>query len=284
MQHGADFQRILSSPTEAYEEGLRFFMGKGLLNNALRRIASDLEAHGIDYSVIGAIALNQHGYHRFTEDIDLLLTKEGLERFRGELIGLGYVPAFEGSTKKFRMTAENVPIDIITSGEYPGDGLPKPVKFPDPAESFVVIDGVKTLRLEKLIELKLASGMTAPDRLKDLADVQEMIKAKSLGSSFAERLDPSVRDKFLELYHLDLEISAVVSPRSDVARTEISAKADPFEGCKAIPGLEQLGRVILDENGCLSGSPANYENLRGSSDSKLFKLLEDYLEFVRTRE
>jgi hypothetical protein len=198
MQH-TDFQQILSSPTEAYQEGLRFFMGKGLLNNALRRVASDLEAHGIDYSVIGAIALNQHGYRRFTEDIDLLLTRQGLERFREELIGLGYRPAFEGSTRKFRTAQENVPIEIITSGEYPGDGLPKPVKFPDPSESFVVIDGVKTITLEKLIELKLASGMTAPDRLKDLADVQELIKSKSLDSSFAVSLHSSVREKFLEL-------------------------------------------------------------------------------------
>lgn len=107
MQQRADFQQILSSPTEAYEEGLRFFMGKSLLNNALRRIASDLEEHGIDYSVIGAIALNQHGYRRFTEDIDLLLTKEGLHKFREELIGLGYRPAFEGSTKQFRTAEEN---------------------------------------------------------------------------------------------------------------------------------------------------------------------------------
>lgn len=198
MQH-TDFQQILSSPTESYQEGLRFFMGKGLLNNALRRVASDLEAHGIDYSVIGAIALNQHGYRRFTEDIDLLLTKEGLAKFRDELIGLGYRPAFEGSTKKFRTAQENVPIEIITSGDYPGDGLPKPVQFPDPSESFVVIDGVKTISLEKLIELKLASGMTAPDRLKDLADVQELIKVKSLDSSFALSLHSSVRQKFLEL-------------------------------------------------------------------------------------
>jgi len=199
MQQRADFQEILSSPTESYQEGLRFFMGKSLLNNALRRIASDLDRHGIDYTVIGAIALNQHGYRRFTEDIDLLLTKDGLNKFREELMGVGYRPAFEGSTKKFRTAQENVPIEIITAGEYPGDGLPKPVKFPDPSESFVVIDGVKTVTLEKLIELKLASGMTAPDRLKDLADVQELIKTKSLDSSFAERLDSSVREKFLEL-------------------------------------------------------------------------------------
>ena len=199
MHQRTDFEHILASPTEAYEEGLRFFMGKGLLNNALRRVASDLEEHGIDYSVIGAVASNQHGYRRFTEDIDLLLTKGGLEKFREELVGLGYRPAFEGSTKKFRTARENVPIKTITSGDYPGDGLPKPVQFPDPRESFVVIDGVKTISLEKLVELKLASGMTAPDRLKDLADVQELIKTKSLDESFAERLDSFVRRRFLEL-------------------------------------------------------------------------------------
>ncbi len=209
MQQPTDFQQILSSPTETYEEGLRFFMGKSLLNNALRRIALDLDSHGINYTAIGAIALNQHGYRRFTEDIDLLLTKEGLEKFRQELIGLGYRPAFEGSTRKFRTAAENVPIEIITAGEYPGDGLPKPVKFPEPSESFVVIDGIKTVTLEKLIELKLASGMTAPDRLKDLADVQELIKVKSLDASFAERLDSSVRARFLELQE------AVQQARSD---------------------------------------------------------------------
>ena len=175
-------------------------MGKSLLNNALRRIAADLEEHGIAYSVIGAIALNQHGYRRFTEDIDLLLSKEGLQKFHEQMIGAGYRPAFEGATRKFRTTEENVTIEIITTGEYPGDGLAKPVQFPDPDESFVIIDGVKTLTLERLIELKLASGMSAPDRLKDLADVQEVIKLKSLDASFAENLNPTVRGKYLELH------------------------------------------------------------------------------------
>ena len=61
------------------------------------------------------------------------------------------------------------------------------------------IDGVKFLTLEKLIELKLASGMTAPDRLKDLADVQELIKIRGLSSEFAAKLNPYVRGKYLEL-------------------------------------------------------------------------------------
>jgi hypothetical protein len=195
-----DFQALISSPTAAYAEGLRFFSGEGMLNDALKRLVSDLDKNQIEYAVIGAVALNQHGYQRFTHDIDLLMTDSGLKTFRGRLVGLGYRPAFEGAKKKFRTTDSNVPVEIILAGEFPGDGKPKTVKFPQPAEASVVIDGVKTISLEKLIELKLASGMTAGDRLKDLADVQEMIKIKALDSSFAEKLDEFVRAKYLELW------------------------------------------------------------------------------------
>ena len=195
----SDFQKIIDSPVAAYDEGLRFFMGEGTLNETLRRVAKDLDTHQIDYNVIGAVALNQHGYRRFTEDIVLLLTREGLEKFRNELVGKGFRPAFEGATRKFRTTRENVTIEIITTGEFPGDGKPKPVAFPNPNESRTEIDGIKTVSLEKLIELKLASGMTAPARLKDLADVQEIIKIKNLSAEFAEKLDSFVREKFIEL-------------------------------------------------------------------------------------
>ena len=42
--------------------------------------------------------------------------------------------------------------------------------------------------------------MTAPDRLKDLADVQELIKIRSLDGEFADKLNPYVREKYLELF------------------------------------------------------------------------------------
>src|SRR2546421_12770114 len=184
---------------EVYAEGLRYFMGEGTLQGTLAQVSSDLKRHGIDYMVIGAVALLAYGYPRFTEDIDLVMTREGLEAFHRELIGLGYVPAFQGAKKRLRSTRDGVPIEVILTGEYPGDGKPKPVSFPVPARSSIEIDGVRVVTLEKLIELKLASGMTAPDRLKDLADVQELIKARGLTEGFAATLNPYVREKFLEL-------------------------------------------------------------------------------------
>lgn len=187
------------SVQEMYAEGQRYFMGHGTLNSTLAQLAADLKSHDIDYVVIGAVALLAHGYPRFTEDIDLVLTREGLEKFHQELIGLGYAPAFPGARKRMRSTPEGVSIEVMTTGEYPGDGKPKPVAMPDPTSASIEIDGVRFVTLEKLIELKLASGMTAPDRLKDLADVQELIKIRTIRKDFAERLDPYVRAKFLEL-------------------------------------------------------------------------------------
>lgn len=184
---------------EVYAEGLRYFMGEGTINKTLTRLASDLQQRGIDYMVIGAIALLAHGYPRFTEDIDLVMTSDGLQKFHDELVGLGYTPAFSGAKKRLRSTTDNVPIEVMTTGEFPGDGKPKPVSMPRPAEASVEIDGIRFVTLEKLIELKLASGISASDRLKDLADVQELIKIKQLDADFALKLDPYVRAKYLEL-------------------------------------------------------------------------------------
>ena len=187
------------SLSQIYAEGRQYFMGEGKLNNALIRLVADLKEHEIDYLVIGAIALMAYGYPRFTEDIDLVMTAGDLDRFHQELVGVGYSPAFPGARKRLRSTTDGTPIEVIASGEYPGDGKPKPVSFPEPWETSVEIDGVKFPTLEKLVELKLASGMTAADRLKDLADVQELIKIRHLSNDFAKKLNPYVREKYLEL-------------------------------------------------------------------------------------
>lgn len=198
VTHPTNLERERSVP-EVYAEGLRYFMGEGTINKTLTRLANDLEQHEIDYMVIGAIALLAHGYPRFTEDIDLVMTSEGLQKFHDELVGLGYSPAFSGAKKRLRSTADGVSIEVMTTGEFPGDGKPKSVSMPRPADASIEINGIKFVTLEKLIELKLASGISAADRLKDLADVQELIKFRQLDADFALKLDPYVRTKYLEL-------------------------------------------------------------------------------------
>jgi hypothetical protein len=131
-------------------------------------------------------------------DVDILVTAEGYAKARAQLDGLGYVPVFQGS-KNLRDTQTGVRIEFLVTGQFPGDGKPKPVAFPDPASVAVNIDGINYVGLEKLIELKLASGMTNPGRLKDLADVQELIRVLKLTGDFAGRIHPYVRDKFEEV-------------------------------------------------------------------------------------
>ena len=184
----------------SFLEGSRFFMNEGPVHQTLRTLAKRLEEEGIDYAVVGGMALVAHGYRRFTEDIDLLLTPESLQRFRDRCVGLGYLPTFPEATKSFRDMATGVRIEILTAGEYPGDGKPKSVVFPIPSEVSFEREGLRIIRLEPLVELKLASGTSAPHRLKDLADVQDLITRLNLPESLGDALDPSVRDEYRRLW------------------------------------------------------------------------------------
>jgi hypothetical protein len=181
------------------ENARRFFMGEADVQRALERLAHVLDAKGIPYAIIGALALNEWGYRRVTVDVDVLLSREGLRRLKAEVLGRGYVEKFPGS-RGLRDTEAGVDVDVLLAGEYPGDGKPKPVAFPDPAETAVRGRRVALLPLAKLIELKLASGISAPHRLKDLADVLELIRALSLPRQMADSLDGSVRAKYDELW------------------------------------------------------------------------------------
>ena len=180
-------------------EGSRYFAGNNEVHKALRRITSRLEQLGIPYAVAGGMALYFHAYARFTEDVDVLVSREGLERIQQELRGRGYRPLFAGS-KNLRDTEHGVRIEFIVSGEYPGDGKPKPVVFPDPGQASIERGGIHFLPLRELIELKLASGMTNRGRLKDLADVQEMIRTLQLPLEFADGLNLYVRNEFRALW------------------------------------------------------------------------------------
>jgi hypothetical protein len=177
-----------------------FFMRSGPVYQALEDLTHKLEDAGIPYALVGALALGEHGLDRPTADVDILITKQGLAAFRERYEGLGYVPAFPGASKRFRSTETNVSVDFITAGEYPGDGKPKSIVFPDPALASVQMNGIRVIQLEKFIELKLASGMTGQGRRRDLADVQDLIRRVKLPSTLSENLNESVREEYLTLW------------------------------------------------------------------------------------
>ncbi len=192
-------ERLQEEPRWALSEASQFFEGKSAVQATLRKVTARLDELGIPYAVSGGLALFAHGYRRFTEDVDLLVTSEGLKQVHNELDGLGYVPLFKGS-KNLKDAETKVKIEFLVTGQFPGDGKQKPVAFPDPTTVAIEKDGIKYLSLRSLIELKLASGMTQPTRLKDFADVIELIKLLEIPEDISKELSPYVREKFLELW------------------------------------------------------------------------------------
>src|SRR5436190_22816910 len=130
----ASYKERLDQDLEwALSEGSLYFEGRGKVHAALRRITQRLNELGIPYAVVGGLALFNHGFRRFTEDVDILVTRDGLKQLHAKLDGLGYVRPFSQS-KNLRDTDAGVKIEFLVTGQFPGDGKPKPIAFPDPSD------------------------------------------------------------------------------------------------------------------------------------------------------
>jgi len=164
---------------------------------ALQSLKKRFDEEGINFAVIGAMAVQRHGHWRFTEDIDIVTTKEGLERIHARFAGRGINPRAAGLRKKLRDSEHEVNIDVITAGE-PAGGAGSPLIYPEPTSDwFVEHDGLRYPTLEKLIDIKLASHIWG-NRAHDYADVVRLIQANRLDEAFADKLLPALRPKFLE--------------------------------------------------------------------------------------
>ncbi len=177
-----------------------FMMERSPVHDTMRRLAKAFTELEIAFAIAGAMAANAHGHRRTTADVDVLLRREDLARFKERWIGRGWLDIFEGS-KGFKDTMNGVKVDVLIVGEYPGDGKPKPVSFPAPESVREVHDeNLPYLDLKSLLELKIASGMTAPHRPRDLDDVIQLIRINALKKDYSDQLNPFVRDKFIELW------------------------------------------------------------------------------------
>jgi hypothetical protein len=169
-----------------------FFQKRSPQHQAMRRLARRLKKARIPYAIMGGMAVNAHGAERTTKDVDVLLSAEGLERFRREFVGPEY-DEVEGRPRRFIERQSGVTVDCLVTGRYPGSGKPGPLAFPDPAEASQEIEKIQVLTLPQLIQLKLAAR-----RFYDFGDVVCLIRAHQLDESFAEQLHRSVRQDFSE--------------------------------------------------------------------------------------
>jgi hypothetical protein len=186
---------------EVLHRGQEFFMGQSNVHEAAERICRTLNEMNIPYALCGGLAVARYGPQRMTEDVDVLLTEEGLKLFKERWLGLGWVERFQGA-KGLKDAHSNVQVDVLITGEIPGDGKTSPFGFPAPETAAETDqDGIRVLKMRDLIELKTASGMTAPHRPRDLDDVMRLIEANHLGKEYAQQLHPYVREKYEELWN-----------------------------------------------------------------------------------
>ena len=161
------------------------------LNNPERHLSSivrDFDECGIDYCVIGSLAVRCHNYLRFGSNIDVLLSKESYPKIEQFFIGNGYSYR-PGSDRHLyvELLGGRIPLDIYVEGEKRGDGLP----LPDPRTLRIKVLGRWYASLSLLITLKI--------RADDLGDVFEMIGKNDLKEDFADSLAPDVRKKFVQM-------------------------------------------------------------------------------------
>ena len=139
--------------------------------DAKRRLAVELarlcKEAGVAPLVIGGLAVNHHGYARFTADVDLLVSRgEALrlvQRFKQEH---GWRRHREG----FKNTLLGVGVDICVEGERTSPSSTETFPAPESLRA-ISVRPLPVPALSELIALKVMSG-----RARDDADVVELLK------------------------------------------------------------------------------------------------------------
>jgi hypothetical protein len=180
----------------AFLRGLKelamFFEGRDKVHQSMRRVAKRLDKAKIPYAVVGGMAVFAHNHRRATDDVDILLTPEGFAEFRKQFVpgDYGTVP---GRARRFVDLTNDITLDVLVTGSFPGSGQPGPIAYPNPDEVSEKVGKLRVVKLATLVQLKLAAR-----RYQDFADVVALIRANGLDESFAELLHSSLRGDFIE--------------------------------------------------------------------------------------
>ncbi len=153
--------------------------------------------HQIPHSICGGVAVCLHGYQRNTTDIDLIVNASDSNTIKELLLAESFV--WDDELKEFR-SPSGIPVQFLIAGEKAGKD--SEVKIPEPIGELnvEVLEGLSVVRLSRLIEMKLASGLGSLRRThRDFADVVELIAIRGLDGSFSRHLHKSLRPAFRDL-------------------------------------------------------------------------------------
>ena len=162
-------------------------------NSRIIEIARSLRDR-VDAPVLGGIAVYLHGWPRATVDLDLYASDRKAIAEQLEAAGAKW------SRSRREHVLDGVPIHTVT-----------PEEAGHVVERTSIIDGVRVVSLKDLIAIKLRCGLKNPGRAKDIADVQELVRAIPLDKRFAGKLPKELRASFKSM--VDAVRSSAGPPR-----------------------------------------------------------------------
>ncbi len=176
--------------------------------DAYEQAVRTLRKSRIPFRVTGGIALNQYGAGRPTKDVDLVVRRSdwlrairALGKIATDRQGVRFGLPEEPETGLAVIGPHGVPIEVWPEGTTHEQlarirGMQKARRHPAGALAFT-LRGDATVAF---INDKLASHLSAKDRLRDAADVQSLVKRLKLPLAFANRLAPEVRAAYRRLW------------------------------------------------------------------------------------
>jgi hypothetical protein len=171
-------------------EFLRESSDSANIEKTLLKALKVFELFHIPHYVCGGFAVQEHGYPRFTVDVNIIVPDVELAKEKLTINGFKTSPAS-------RMTVTDidtkVELDLLPGGNKVDSG---PLTLPMPT---LVSDQPQILTLERLISSKLSTYIgRGIQRAQDYADVVKLIGANDLPRDY--EVDPEVRELYRKLW------------------------------------------------------------------------------------
>jgi hypothetical protein len=133
--------------------------------DALNRLAL---ANGTPFAVVGGLAAIHFGYPAITENVDIVVARDALDRLIAEAPQFGFKVKWRSKAGWHTLQFEDVEINIVPEGGRARDSAPTTIPGP---RDLGVASGLGFSDLPGWIELKLSSG-----RAKDRTHIIEVLK------------------------------------------------------------------------------------------------------------
>lgn len=171
-------------------EFLRESSGSTHIENTLLKALKVFKLFNIPHYVCGGFAVQEHGYPRFTVDVDIIVPDV---EFAIEKLLMNGFRANPGSMMTVTDRDTRVEVDLLPGGKKIDPG---PLSFPMPTQ---VSAEPQILTLEELISAKLSTYIgVGVHRAQDYADVIKLIEANRLARDYA--VDSKVRNEYQKIW------------------------------------------------------------------------------------